>query len=48
MCKLAKTADVMVFLGFGSFNVGFSVTVHEYFTRMSLILPMLCIFLSRC
>ena len=32
MCKLAKTADAMVFLGLGSFNVGLSATVHEYFT----------------
>ena len=46
--QLAKTADVMAFFGQDSFNVGFSVTVHECFASMSLILPMLCIFLSRC
>ena len=32
MCKLAKTTDAMVFLCQGSFNVGLSVTTHEYFT----------------
>ena len=48
MCKVAKTADVMMFLGSGSFNVGFTVTVHEHFTNMPLILPILCIFLFRC
>ena len=35
-------------LDFGIFNVGFSVTVHGHFTSMSLILPMLYIFLSGC
>ena len=40
------SSNVIMFLSLGSFNVGFSVTVHEHFTGMSLIVPMLRIFLS--
>ena len=36
----------MIFLELGSFNAGFYVKVHEHFKSESLILPMLCIFLS--
>ena len=32
MCKLAKTVDVIVFLGLVCFKAGFFVAVHEHFT----------------